>query len=120
MYYGGLYRYQYEVKIVLASQKQLNIPCAAHQMSFFSHWGSISNCGSVATATAAASSSSASLPSNHPLQEMLNRQQMTAAAAATAAASEPRFNWAKGRAATSATPFFQLRTYYLHYFISDY
>ena len=65
-------------------------------MSFFSHWGSISNSGSVATATVA--SSSASLPSNHPLQEMLNRQQMTAAAAATAAAaSEPRFNWAKER-----------------------
>ena len=62
----------------------------ATQMSFFSHWGSISNSGSMATTTA---TSAASLPSNHPLQEMLNRQQVTAAAAATA---EPRFNWAKG------------------------
>ena len=60
-------------------------------MSFFSHWGSISNSGSMATTTA---TSAASLPSNHPLQEMLNRQQVTAAA--TAATVEPRFNWAKG------------------------
>ena len=92
----------YEVKIVRIGRKQLAFPA---QMSFFSHWGSVSNSGSVATATAA--SSSASLPSNHPLQEMLNRQQMTAAA--TAASAEPRFNWAKERAAPrrSPNPFFQ-------------